>query len=167
MTPHTTRARTGKEATGEREDKSAGDRATATQLDDGNGTAGDVPGYQPTPDNLRLQEVYRDWVHANTGTHLDGGVHDNSAWQAWWSDLAVMPLRRYDAPSGKVGRRFVGSMREEMKGVLDRRWNSERFIVFETMILQRARHVTASKAIRRRIEKRLDALGEGKHAMLV
>ena len=35
------------------------------------------------------------------------------------------------------------------------------------MILQRARHVTASQAIRRRIEKRLDAWGEGKHAMLV
>ena len=35
------------------------------------------------------------------------------------------------------------------------------------VILQRARHVTASQAIRQRIEKRLDAWGEGKHAMLV
>ena len=49
----------------------------------------------------------------------------------------------------------------------DRRWNSERFIVFQTVILQRARHVTASQAIRRCIEKRLDAWGEGKHMMLV
>ena len=49
----------------------------------------------------------------------------------------------------------------------DRRWNSERFNVFQTVILQRARHVTASHAIRRRIDKRLDACGEGKHAMLV
>ena len=54
-----------------------------------------------------------------------------------------------------------------MKGVRERRRNSERFIVFHTMILQRARHVTASQAIRCRIEKRLDAWGEGKHAMLV
>ena len=45
----------------------------------------------------------------------------------------------------------------------DRRWNSERFIVFQTVILQQARHVIASQVIRRRIEKRLDALGEGKH----
>ena len=55
----------------------------------------------------------------------------------------------------------------EMQGVQDRRWKSERFIVFQTVILQRARHVTASHAIRRRIEKRLDSWGAGKHAMLV
>ena len=54
----------------------------------------------------------------------------------------------------------------ELKGVRDRRWNLEWFIVFQTVILQRACHVTASQAIRRRIEKRLDAWGEGKHAML-
>ena len=48
----------------------------------------------------------------------------------------------------------------------DRRWNSERFIVFQTVILQRARHVTASQAIHRHIKKWLDAWGEGKHVML-
>ena len=48
-----------------------------------------------------------------------------------------------------------------------RRWNSERFIVFQTVILQRSCHVNASQAIRRRIEKRLDAWGEVKHAILV
>ena len=76
-------------------------------------------------------------------------------------------MRRYDAPSGKVGRRFVGTLGAEMQGVRDRRWNSERFIVFQTVILQRARHVTASHAIRRQTVKRLDAWGAGKHAMLV
>ena len=74
-----------------------------------------MPGYQPTPEDLRLQEVYGDWVHANPGTHLDGGIKDNSAWQAWWRDLAVMPSREYNAMSGKVGRRFVGTLREEMQ----------------------------------------------------
>ena len=78
-----------------------------------------------------------------------------------------MPSRRYDAPSGKFGQRFVGMLGAEMQGVQDRRWNSERSIVFQTVILQRARHVTASHAIRRWIEKRLDAWGAGKHAMLV
>ena len=47
-----------------------------------------------------------------------------------------MPLRRYDAPSGRVGRRFVGTLGVELKGVRDRLWNSERFIVFQTVILQ-------------------------------
>ena len=54
-----------------------------------------------------------------------------------------------------------------MQGVQDRRWNSDWFIVFQTMILQQARHVTASHAIRCHITKRLDAWGEGKHVMLV
>ena len=49
---------------------------------DHEGTAGDVTGYQPTPEDLRLREVYGDWVHANLGTHLDGGVRDDLAWQA-------------------------------------------------------------------------------------
>ena len=53
---------------------------------------------------------------------------------------------------------------DELRGVRDRLWNSERFIVFQTVILQRAQHATASQTIRRRIEKHLDAWGEGKHA---
>ena len=66
-----------------------------------------------------------------------------------------------------MGRRFVNVLVREMRGVLDRRWNSERFIVFQTVTLQRARHVTASRDIRRRIEKRLDAWEAGNHKMMV
>ena len=54
-----------------------------------------------------------------------------------------------------------------MQWVRDIQWNSERFIVFQKVILKRARHVTVYHAIRHRIDKRLDAWGEGKHAMLV
>ena len=138
-----------------------------TTPEEGQGMAGDFPGYKPTPEDIRLREVHGDWVHANPGTHLDGGVRDNSAWQAWWRELVVIPLRRYDTPSGRFGRRFVGTLGGLLKGVRDRWCNSERFILFQKMILQQARHVTASQAIRLRIEKRLDAWGERKHAMLV
>ena len=78
-----------------------------------------------------------------------------------------MPSRRYDAPSGRVGRCFAGTLGDELRGLRDKLWNLERFIVFQTVILQRARHVTASQATRWRIKKRLDAWGEGKYAMLV
>ena len=61
----------------------------------------------------------------------------------------------------------MNTLVKELRGVCDRRWNSERFIIFQTVALQRARHVTASREIRRRIEKRLDAWEEGHHAMLV
>ena len=56
---------------------------------------------------------------------------------------------------------------EELRGVRDRLWNSERFIVLQTVILQRARHVTESHSIQWRIEKRLDTWEDGKHGMLV
>ena len=108
-------------------------------------------GYTPTPEDLSLREVYGDWVHANPGTHLDVGIRDDSAWQAWWRDLAVIPLRRYDAQSERVGPRFVRMLGAELKGVWDRLWNSERFIVFHTVIFQRARHVIASQAMCRHI----------------
>ena len=134
-----------------------GAEAATKTTDDGGGENGDVPWYAPTLEDLRLQDVYGDWVHGNTGTHLDGGIPDDGLWQRWWRDLAVMPPLRYDAPSGKVGRRFVNVLAMELRVIRDRRWNSERFIVFQTVTLQRARHVTASRDIRRRIEKRLDA----------
>ena len=41
---------------------------------DREGLIGDVPGYVPTKEDLRLREVYGDWVHGNPGTHLDGGI---------------------------------------------------------------------------------------------
>ena len=62
---------------------------------DGEGEIRDDPGYNPTPEELRIQEVYGDWVHSNPGTHLDGRIKDDGKWQGWWRDLAVMSLRRY------------------------------------------------------------------------
>ena len=73
-------ALTGTKAAGKGKEKSAGSRETETPPEDSKGTAGDVPGYKPSPEDLRLREVYGDWVHANPGTHLDEGVRDNLAW---------------------------------------------------------------------------------------
>ena len=59
-----------------------GDADAAGIPTEGEGTSGDVSGYVPTSEDLRLRGVYRDWVHGNLGTHLDGGVADDSAWKA-------------------------------------------------------------------------------------
>ena len=80
------------------------------------GAGGGKPGYNPTPEDLCLQEFYGDWVHSNPGTHLDGGISNNTVWQAWWRYLVVMPLRLYDTPSGRVERRFVGTLRDDLRG---------------------------------------------------
>ena len=50
----------------------------------------DEPGYKPTLEDFRLGEIYRDWVHRNRGTHLDGWITDDGKWQWWWRDLVVM-----------------------------------------------------------------------------
>ena len=89
------------------------------------------------------------------------------AWQAWWRDLAVMPLRRNDTPTRKVGRHFVETLGGEMCRVQDIQWNSEQFILFHTVIQQRSQHVTASQYIQRWIGKRLDNCEANRHGMIV
>ena len=92
---------------GNQKSEAAGGGDQTLEPADGGGERGNVPGYTPTPEDLRLREVYGDWVHVNPGTYLENGIGDNETWQMWWCDLAVMPSWRYDSPSGKVGRRFV------------------------------------------------------------
>ena len=54
-----------------------------------------------------------------------------------------------------------------MRRVCNRWWNSERLIVFQTVTLKMACHVTASLDICGRIEKRLDAWEAEHYKMLV
>ena len=65
--------------------------------------------------------------------------------------LVCMPTQRYDAPSGKFGNRFVGIMSVELDRVCARKWNAERVIVFQSVILQRAQGVTNSAQILKHI----------------
>ena len=58
-----------------------GDKDATGEPVEGEGASGDVPGYVPTPEDLRLREVYGDWVHQNPGTHLDGGISEDGRWQ--------------------------------------------------------------------------------------
>ena len=77
-----------------------------------------------------------------------------------------MPARRNNVPSRRVGHRVVHMLAAELTGVRKHRWNEERFIVFQTVILQCARHVTSSGVIWRRINCRLDAWEAGDFEML-
>ena len=66
-----------------------------------------------------------------------------------------------------MGRRSVNALMGELQGVRDRRWNLERFIIFQTVTLQRALHVMASQDIQQRIEKRLNVWDTGSYVMMV
>ena len=99
----------------------------------------------------KLTEVYGDYVRQNDGTTQDGGVTEDVDWQERWRKVVGLPPQRYNVPNGKIGGLFVKTVAEELQGVTERRWNSERFIVFQSVILQRSREVKKAKDIRRRI----------------
>ena len=50
----------------------------------------------------------------------------------------------YDAPSGKFGKIFVGILYVELDRVRARKWNVERVVVFQSVILQRTQGVNNS-----------------------
>ena len=114
-----------------------------------------------------IYEVYQDWVHKNLGYHLDGGIVEYSKWQARWEKLVCLPTQHYAAPSRKVGKRFVGIMYVELDEVHARKWNAERVIVFQSVILQRTQGVNNSAQIRKRILFRLDLWNLGAFDKLV
>ena len=52
-----------------------------------------------------------------------------------------MPTQCYYAPSRKAEKRFVGILSTELDGVCDMKWNADRVIVFQSVILQHAQGV--------------------------
>ena len=73
----------------------------------------------------------------------------------------------YSVPSGNVGRRFVAMLAAEFKGIRERRWNSERPLVFANMILQTTPEVRRAKDIRHRLTERMDLWDKGMFSSLL
>jgi hypothetical protein len=127
----------------------------------------DRPGYVLTPADILLDNVFGDHVHANDGTHLSGGVNDDTTWQKYWKSLVAFSPARYDAPKGRTGKRFISMLADEFQGVVDRHWNSERPIVFAAVILQKQTGVVRAKDIRARLMSRMDIWEQGRYKALV
>ena len=97
--------------------------------------------------DLKIQEVYGDYVRQNDGSHLNGGIRDDALWQARWKKIVSLPPQRYDVPNGKVGKLFIQALQSELHGIVDRKCNSEKFIVFASVILQRSPLVKKARDI--------------------
>ena len=100
-----------------------------------------------------LHSVYSDHVHDNDGTHLSGEIDDDATWQHYWLRMVQLPSTRYQAPPGKIGRRFLTIFTSELRGVRARKWNSERPLVFVATVLQTTPGVRRSRDIRLRLEQ--------------
>jgi hypothetical protein len=73
----------------------------------------------------------------------------------------------YAAPKGTVGRRFVATLAKEFRGVKTRDWNSERPLVFVSVVLQTTPGVKRARDIRKRLTHRMDLWDQGKFSALV
>ena len=81
--------------------------------------------------------------------------------------LVCVPTQRYDAPSGKVRKRFVGILSLEIDEVCARKCNDDRMIIFQSIILQHAQGVNNSTQIQKRILFQLDLWNCGAFDKLV
>ena len=114
-----------------------------------------------------LFEAYQDRVHQNTRNNMDGDITEDGKLKTRRKRLVCMPTQRYNAPSGKFGRIFVGTLSVKIDGVPYRKLNSERVIFFQSVILQRAQGINNAKHIRARIFFRIDFWNHGAFDELV
>ena len=61
--------------------------------------------------------VYQDWVHQNTGNHLDGLITEDIKWQARWETIVCLPTQHYDAPFGTPERIVFSTLSVELDGI--------------------------------------------------
>ena len=64
-----------------------------------------------------LYGAYQYWLHQNSGDHLDGGIAEDSKWQAWWKIYIFLcrPNATMHLP-GKLGRDFCESCLYNLMG---------------------------------------------------
>jgi hypothetical protein len=127
----------------------------------------DHPGFTLTQADRLLDGVYGDHPHTNDGRHLDGEIPDDHRWQRRWRRLAYISPTHYSAPKGRVGRQFIATLAREFRGVRERRWNSERPLVFVSVVLQTTSGVRRARDIRKRLEQRMRLWDQGRYGALV
>ena len=81
--------------------------------------------------------------------------------------MVAHPHKLYFPPQGQVGKQVVATYARELKGICERRWNSERPLVFLTCILRCYPGCARSNDIKQRVENRLHLWEEEKYHALV
>jgi len=93
-------------------------------------------------------------------------VADDPEWQAYHQSLVTYHAHHYDLPKS-LAKQFLTILTDLINGVIKRDHNSEKFLVFIMVILQKQRHIRGSKAIRALIQSRLNSWIKGDYKMLV
>ena len=122
-----------------------------------------------TDTNCRLCGIYGNTIHQNDGTHLGGriGVAEDAKWQRLYLWVAVFQLLLYNLPNGQWVNRFLETLTGLWTGVMERKWNSERPLVFQTCILCQVRGIFCFHDVKPVIWGWLNAWGAGQYVALV
>jgi hypothetical protein len=70
-------------------------------------------------------------------------------------------------PKGGVGQQVVATLAREFRGVRERKWNSERALIFAMCVLRKSPGVICARDIKRRVERRLTLWIGGQYDALV
>ena len=73
----------------------------------------------------------------------------------------------HSAPPGKVGRRFTAVLDAEWQCMLNRKWNSDRPLIFSHVVLTKTLGARKARDIRAKIDCRLYLWNRGIHTSLV
>ena len=122
---------------------------------------------EDTKVDRKLRAVYGDTIHRNDGRHLDGGIANDAVWQARYDAVVANPHQLYLPPQGKIGAEVVSLMTSELRGVRERKWNSERPLVLLACILRHKHGCVKAKDIKMRIATRIDLWRQGKYDALI
>jgi hypothetical protein len=129
----------------------------------------DIAGAEISAANRKLDAVYGDHIHNNSGSHLRGGIGsaEDLTWQGYFRRLSVHNPSHYDIPRGSIGKAITNEFANLFEDIMERKCNFEKIIVFTQVLLQRENNVTASRDIKKRLKIRLDSWRLGKYKMLV
>ena len=92
---------------------------------------------------------------------------DDTVWQEYYKDLVTYTPSHYTLPKTAIGQRFLDTLAKLLHGIVDRHHNSEKFLIFVLVILQRDHQYTKSQDINRVITDRLDQWDKGDYRSLV
>ncbi|GAX17715.1 hypothetical protein FisN_UnNu087, partial [Fistulifera solaris] len=131
----------------------------------------DPIGFIASEAHLRLKQVFGDWIHDNDGTQLHGSLsaEEDYEWQKRYEDLCSSSPNYYMLPlGGDTGIKFLNQLVAEFQAVrLHRTANFERVIVFVQVVLASKRDISDAKAIRLRINDRLELWAGKQYQLLV
>ncbi len=106
--------------------------------------------------DTELIKLYGDTVHRNLGTHLTGNIDNDSQWYYIWFQLISYHHPLYSPPQSKLGRDIVKTLSQEFQGVRERKWNSEKALLFPIIILRKPHQKLTSQEIKHRLRFRLN-----------